>query len=75
MRRSLRALDCEDLFYEIVAKSFLISSDMAHAVHPNYPDKHQTQHKPAMHKARLWFPYQQRHFGKVSDGEARKRSC
>lgn len=50
MRRSLSALDCEDCFYETIAKSFLVSADMAHAVHPNYPEKHQPQHKPAMHK-------------------------
>lgn len=50
MRRSLRALECEDDFYEILAKSFIVSSDMAHAVHPNYSDKHQSQHKPSIHK-------------------------
>ncbi|XP_026193145.1 aspartyl aminopeptidase 1 [Cyclospora cayetanensis] len=51
MQRCLRALDCESDFFEILAKSFLVSSDMAHAVHPNYPEKYQPQHKPLMHKA------------------------
>lgn len=39
----------EDTFYACCARSFVLSADMAHAFHPNYPEKYQQDHRPVMH--------------------------
>eukprot|EP00922_Rhytidocystis_sp_ex-Travisia-forbesii_P039326 GHVS01058499.1.p1 GENE.GHVS01058499.1~~GHVS01058499.1.p1 ORF type:complete len:488 (-),score=57.87 GHVS01058499.1:270-1733(-) len=37
-------------FRESLSRSFIISADMAHGLHPNYVDKHQKEHQPIIHK-------------------------
>ena len=39
-----------DAYEQTLAKSFLVSADMAHSVHPNYPAKYEAEHRPEMNK-------------------------
>ncbi|KAG5950603.1 hypothetical protein E4U53_004767 [Claviceps sorghi] len=37
-------------YEQTLARSFLVSADMAHAVHPNYAGKYESSHQPALNK-------------------------
>ena len=37
-----------DLYAASLRKSFVLSVDMAHAIHPNYPSKHESNHAPQL---------------------------
>lgn len=44
------AKDKEGVVQRALQNSLLVSADMAHAHHPNYPEKHDPDHKPQIHK-------------------------
>lgn len=50
MSSVLTRLNGPDHYDIAIRKSILISCDMAHAVHPNYPEKHESKHRPELHK-------------------------
>ena len=50
LERLARALSPKDesALPRAIARSLLVSADMAHALHPNYADKHDKQHRPLL---------------------------
>ncbi len=50
LERVIAALSPEqaDALQRMISRSMLVSADMAHAVHPNYPEKHEECHRPRM---------------------------
>ena len=47
-RLVLHSENSRELFFRSMANSFFISADMAHAVHPNYAEKHDVYHMPIL---------------------------
>lgn len=51
LRRLSKSTNEDQVCFErSIASSFLISADQAHAHHPNYPEKHERNLRPALHK-------------------------
>lgn len=52
LRRVIAAIEPKlfEAFARVISRSMLVSADMAHAVHPNYPEKHEECHRPRMHR-------------------------
>jgi aspartyl aminopeptidase len=47
-RLTLESGNPRETFFRSMANSFFISADMAHAVHPNYSEKHDAKHMPIL---------------------------
>ncbi len=45
-----RLFDDYEEYVEMIRSSMMISADNAHAIHPNYPSKHDKEHAPQMNK-------------------------
>ncbi|MAX50415.1 MAG: M18 family aminopeptidase [Methylophaga sp.] len=45
-----RVVDGNEAYQRMVEQSLMISADNAHAIHPNYADKHDAEHGPLLNK-------------------------
>lgn len=58
--------DSPDLYASTIDKSFCLSIDQAHAVHPNYSSKHESQHAPLLNAGVVI---------KTNSNQVRDRNC
>ncbi|CAL9058815.1 probable aspartyl aminopeptidase isoform X1 [Musa acuminata AAA Group] len=51
LSRITKSFDSSDprFLEKAIQRSFLVSADMAHALHPNFMDKHEENHQPKLH--------------------------
>jgi len=61
-------------FARAIAQSFCVSADMAHAVHPNYVDKHEGKHMPKIGKGPVVKTNVQQRYATDGDTGARFRA-
>lgn len=53
-----------------IARSWQVSADMAHAIHPNYADRHEPEHKPRLNGGPVIKINHQQRYATDAEGEA-----
>lgn len=53
IRRLSHSTEEPSSFERAIGKSYMLSADQGHAVHPNYEEKHEREHKPLFNKGMI----------------------